>query len=348
MGVTIKEIAQAAGVSRGTVDRALNNRPGVNPDVAKKVRRLARDLGYRPNQVAKALVGRNHTSNKIGIIIVTENNSFYDDIIAGMNNCLGEYQDYNVQGIFRMLDSYSDGKGQIKAIRELIGLGAQGIILTPIGTPEVSHTVLEATKAGVQFITVNSDAEGSGRLAYVGCDFHKSGEVMAGLTALLSGGRACRVGAISGPQGNMAVLSREAAFLDKIRQYPNLELAALMQNEANEVRSYEITLKMLTEHPKLDILCFLGAGMVGSLRALEEANREKKVRIAVYDAYPEIMEGFRKGLIDVSVTQEAFEQGYRSVKLMIERLLFDRVPERKLNYTRLSVITQECLEEPEA
>lgn len=82
MGVTIKEIAQAAGVSRGTVDRALNNRPGVNSDVAKRVRRLARDLGYRPNQVAKALVGRSHTSSKIGIIIVTENNSFYDDMEA--------------------------------------------------------------------------------------------------------------------------------------------------------------------------------------------------------------------------------------------------------------------------
>lgn len=346
MSVTIKEIAQAAGVSRGTVDRALNNRPGVNPDVAKRVRRLARDLGYRPNQVAKALVGRSHTSSKIGIIIVTENNSFYDDIIAGMNSCLGEYQDYNVQGIFRVLDSYSDEKGQIEAISELIGLGAQGIVLTPIGTPGVSRAILDATKAGVQFITVNSDAEGSGRLAYVGCDFHKSGEVMAGLTALLSGGRACRVGAISGPRGNMAVLSREAAFLDKICQYPNLELDALMQNEANEERSYEITIKMFAEHPELDILCFLGAGMVGSLRALEAANREKRIRTAAYDAYPEIKEGLRKGLIDVSVTQEAFEQGYRGVKLMIERLLFDRVPERELNYTRLSVITRECLEEP--
>ena len=154
------------------------------------------------------------------------------------------------------------------------------------------------------------------------------------------------MGAISGPRGNMAVLSREAAFLDKICQYPNLELDALMQNEANEERSYEITIKMFAEHPELDILCFLGAGMVGSLRALEAANREKRIRTAAYDAYPEIKEGLRKGLIDVSVTQEAFEQGYRGVKLMIERLLFDRVPERELNYTRLSVITRECLEEP--
>lgn len=345
MGVTIKEIAQAAGVSRGTVDRALNNRPGVNPDVAERVRRLARDLGYRPNQVAKALVGRSQGSAKIGIIIVTENNSFYDDIIAGMNQCLGEYQDYNVQGIFRVLDSYSNEKGQLDAIRELLDLGARGIVLTPIGTPGVSRAILEATKAGVPFITVNSDAEDSGRLAYVGCDFHKSGEIMAGLAALLAGGRSFRVGAVSGPQGNMAVLNREAAFLAKIRQYPNLELAALLRNEANEEQSFEITMKMLTEHPELDLLCFLGAGMVGSLRALEQANREKRIRVAGYDAYPEIIEGFRKGFIDVSITQEAFEQGYRGVRLMIERLLFARTPERERNYTRLSVITRECLEE---
>ena len=44
MAVTIKQIAEAAGVSRGTVDRALNNRSGINPEVAKRVREIAAEL----------------------------------------------------------------------------------------------------------------------------------------------------------------------------------------------------------------------------------------------------------------------------------------------------------------
>lgn len=43
---TIQEIAEKAGVSRGTVDRALNNRGRINPQVAEKIRQIADELGY--------------------------------------------------------------------------------------------------------------------------------------------------------------------------------------------------------------------------------------------------------------------------------------------------------------
>ena len=46
--VTIKEIADRAGVSRGTVDRVLNNRGKVNPEKEERVRRIAQELGYKP------------------------------------------------------------------------------------------------------------------------------------------------------------------------------------------------------------------------------------------------------------------------------------------------------------
>lgn len=48
MAVTLAEIAALAGVSRGTVDRALNDRGRVDPKVAARVRRIAAERGYRP------------------------------------------------------------------------------------------------------------------------------------------------------------------------------------------------------------------------------------------------------------------------------------------------------------
>lgn len=47
---TIKEIADLAGVSRGTVDRVLNNRGAVNPKTAEKITEIAQALNYRPNR----------------------------------------------------------------------------------------------------------------------------------------------------------------------------------------------------------------------------------------------------------------------------------------------------------
>ena len=45
MGVTLNEIAKAAGVSRGTVDRALNNRGRIHPQVAERIRHIAEEMG---------------------------------------------------------------------------------------------------------------------------------------------------------------------------------------------------------------------------------------------------------------------------------------------------------------
>ena len=49
MKVTVKSLAQAAGVSRGTVDRVLHNRGGVKPEVVLKIKNLAKEVGIEKN-----------------------------------------------------------------------------------------------------------------------------------------------------------------------------------------------------------------------------------------------------------------------------------------------------------
>ena len=53
MAGTIKEIAEKAGVSRGTVDRALNNRGRVNPEVAERIFEIAREMNYQQREKRK-------------------------------------------------------------------------------------------------------------------------------------------------------------------------------------------------------------------------------------------------------------------------------------------------------
>ncbi|MFO7576442.1 MAG: LacI family DNA-binding transcriptional regulator, partial [Pelovirga sp.] len=62
--VTIKEIAGIAGVSRGTVDRVLNNRGKVNFEVEQRVKEIAKRMNYRPNRAAKALAARKKAASK--------------------------------------------------------------------------------------------------------------------------------------------------------------------------------------------------------------------------------------------------------------------------------------------
>ena len=83
MATTIKMIAEMAGVSPGTVDRALYNRGRVNPEVKKKILDIATQLNYKPNAVAKGLAAINK-KYKIAVILHTQINTFQREIIEGV------------------------------------------------------------------------------------------------------------------------------------------------------------------------------------------------------------------------------------------------------------------------
>ena len=53
---TIVEIADRVGVSPATVSRALNNVPGVSPDKRRRILRVAAELNYHPNAIARSLL----------------------------------------------------------------------------------------------------------------------------------------------------------------------------------------------------------------------------------------------------------------------------------------------------
>lgn len=75
MAVTLQQIAEAAGVSRGTVDRALNNRGRIRPEVEEKIKKIAREMGYQPSRAGRALA---MAKRKIRIgVILQYDNSFY-------------------------------------------------------------------------------------------------------------------------------------------------------------------------------------------------------------------------------------------------------------------------------
>lgn len=79
MQITTKEIAERCGVTRITVDRALNGRPGVSDKKRAEILRIAQEMGYRPHRLAQALVsGR---SKSLGIIVFDLYNSFFAQMV---------------------------------------------------------------------------------------------------------------------------------------------------------------------------------------------------------------------------------------------------------------------------
>lgn len=79
--ITIRDVAERAGVSRQTVSRAINDRPGIDPETRRRVLAVARELGYRPSNVARGLkTNRTHT---IGLVVPDIANPFFAEVARG-------------------------------------------------------------------------------------------------------------------------------------------------------------------------------------------------------------------------------------------------------------------------
>lgn len=93
MGVTIKEVAKLAGVSKATVSRVLNNTKPVSTEIKEKVMKVIEETGYKPSSLARSLV--NKETHLIGVLIPDISNDFYSVLVKGMVHFIDD-NNYNI------------------------------------------------------------------------------------------------------------------------------------------------------------------------------------------------------------------------------------------------------------
>jgi LacI family transcriptional regulator len=123
--VTTKEIAQLCGVSIGTVDRALNNRTGINRETRERIIAVANQLGYRPHLPARSLV-TGYTMT-IGVVVLNLRNPFFSQLVEVIERKAGE-AGYHV---YLMLSEFSKEEEE-EALNCLRSLNVDGIIICPV------------------------------------------------------------------------------------------------------------------------------------------------------------------------------------------------------------------------
>ena len=80
--ITISDVAKKAGVSPKTVSRVLNEEPFVKDSTRERVLKVIRELGYRPNTLARSL--RKQETRTIGLVVPNSANPFYADVGRGV------------------------------------------------------------------------------------------------------------------------------------------------------------------------------------------------------------------------------------------------------------------------
>jgi DNA-binding LacI/PurR family transcriptional regulator len=122
---TIREVAQAAGVSRSTASRALTGQGYVAPPVRDRVRAVARDLGYVPDATARHL--RRQASQSIGVLLSGLSNPFYAGLAAGISQ-----QARKRQYTMMLADDGGMPEVEAEAAETFVALRVAGVIMTPV------------------------------------------------------------------------------------------------------------------------------------------------------------------------------------------------------------------------
>ena len=336
MHVTTKLIAELAGVSRGTVDRALNSRGGVNKEVAEKVIRIANELGYKPNIVAKSLSNRGKGNTKIGVIINSIGNPFYNDVMKGIYEAQTEIKDFGFEVEIIKLRGYEE-KDQIKAIERLVASKVAGIIISPINTELVINKLKSVIESGIPVVAVNSDIEKVDRLAYIGCDYLKSGRTAGGILGLFTKGNA-KVGVVIGSPFVLGHRQRAQGFYQVIEQeFKGISIIGEVQNNDSEEISYQVVKKFLEENPEVNALYFTTGGVKGGMKAVRELKKQDELHIVTCDLTPVVEENIKKGIIDATICQQPFRQGFGIVKLLFDYLIANEKPSKDVIHTEIEI-----------
>ena len=181
---TIKQIAELAGVSRGTVDRVLNNRGSVNANTAARVREIAEKLNYKPNKAGLMLAAQKKNL-KIGVILFPDSNPFFSEVLEGVNAKAKELSAYNFTVLIRQVPF--DETEQFNTMEALLAEGINGLVIAPFNSLYIAAEIDRLTEMNIPVITVNTDIL-SRRIAYVGSNYRLSGQTAAGLVSLMTFG----------------------------------------------------------------------------------------------------------------------------------------------------------------
>jgi LacI family transcriptional regulator, repressor for deo operon, udp, cdd, tsx, nupC, and nupG len=201
---TINDVARAAGVSKGAVSFALNNKPGVAPETRKRILDVARDLGWTPSAHARAL--STSQAFAVGLVIMRppetlRSDKFFISFISGAETVLAE------EGFALLLQVVPDPQREHLAYRRLAEAGrVDGVFVTDLFVDDVRPALL--AEIGLPALVIGPPQDDPGQPA-VGID--DAPGITAAVDHLIALGHT-RIAHVAGPDFMVHGRSRRDAW----------------------------------------------------------------------------------------------------------------------------------------
>ncbi len=206
--VTLEDIARKLDVSKVTVSKALRGHPDISTETARKVKKLAKELGYSPNFMARNLSSKR--SNTIGVVIPKVAHFFFSSIIEAIYEAAFEN---NYEIILTV--SQEDSEREIRHIRSLLSMRVDALIVSVSQTTK-DYSIFETVRDMGVPMTFMDRVPPLDKVSSVVCD-DRLGAFAATEQAINIGYR--KIAHLAGYQHVNIGKERYKGFVDAMKQY---------------------------------------------------------------------------------------------------------------------------------
>lgn len=341
---TIQMIADKAGVSRGTVDRVLNNRSYVRDSVRQRVLEAIDEVGYfspRENYKNKLTEPSGLVPIRLGVVLPTwKDGAFYAEITRGIQNASVELQEFNVSVIIRECVTELPEE-VIDQIDDLVEQGVAGISLCAVTDIAVEQKINELAKNGIPVVTFNSDLPQSKRLCFVGQDYIKSGRIAAELMSKCIS----PYGQVLATAGNLEFFGHRARMDGFCERMKELGFGSDQINIIETYNDYAVTRKKvheaLKQQPRIEAVYMANRSLGGCVEAIRALGKTGKIRVICHDIDETTKRLLKEGSVDMTISQDIFRQGREPLLILRDLLQKNRRPATNLINPAISIFCAE-------
>lgn len=317
---TIKDIAELAGVSKGTIDRVIHNRGNVAKDVEDKVKQLLSDIDYQPNLIARNL--KNNRIYQIGALLPDPKKDAYWEVCSdGIQQALSEFSAFDIRMNTFLFDP-TDTKSFVAQHKKLLDSAPDIILMVPLFYKE-AKTVLEQYKSlNIEVCTFNNQIDASSA-SFIGQDLYQSGRVAAKLMhSIIDNGDMAIIHIDEKYKNAVHMQEKEKGFKSYFEDLNGFK-GVILKCKIRYTETEDKLRDFLKDHPNLTGIFVTNSKAFHVARLLESENKNH-IKLVGYDLLAENVNYLKDGVIDFLIHQNPRQQAYLGLKFLIEHLVFEK------------------------
>jgi ribose transport system substrate-binding protein len=225
----------------------------------------------------------------------------------------------NVNIEWNGVSAETDVTGQINLLNGYITRGVDGLVYAATDAQALASVTQSAQNAKIPVYNIDSGTTPQ-QVPLFATDNVKGAQDVATLMNQYLNGKG-KVALLEFQPGSMTNDQRKQGFLDGLKAYPGLQLAADQPDHSDANQALSVTNDILTAHPDLNgIFGSNEPGVIGASQAVKQRNLTGKLVMVGWDAAPDEVAALKSGEISALIVQNPFRMGFDSVVAMVEHL----------------------------